>query len=421
MLSQLRLACLGFLFFCLTCLTQAQTFNVINQFDGNPNWMPYSGVTLDPGGNLYGTTTQEGVGTVYKLKHTQNGWTISTLFQFDEGGGPHGSWPWAGVVFGPDGALFGTTDAGGTNNKGLVYKLTPPRTTCRSTRCYWTETVLYNFAGGSDGAYPGYGNVIFDHAGNVYGTTTSGGASPACPSGCGVVYELSHSAAGWTEQVLHRFAGGTDGADPLSGLLLDAAGNLYGTTAEGGGTRCQHGCGTIFELSPSGNDWTERILYRFQGENDGANPLGTLVPDPSGNLFGSTTNYGSQGGGTVYELLPAGETWTFFLLYSLPESAFPGGGPGQLARDSRGDLYGVTLFGGDNGTGSVFELTPQNGLWVYTPLHSFSAGLGIPDGYEPLGAPVLDSNGNLYGTASEGGVNACDFEIQCGTVWEITP
>ncbi len=433
MLPSLRFTSLVLLMFCLglASLTQAQTFTVLNQFDGNPNWQPYSGVTLDSAGNVYGTTTAGGYdqGTVYKVKHTQSGWSISTLFKFDPLGGPDqvGQWPWSGVVFGPDGALFGTTTSGGSHGAGVVYKLTPPRTTCRDTLCYWTETVLYNFAGGGDGAFPAFGNVIFDRAGNLYGTTELGGtSSSACSNGCGVVYELSHSASGWTERVLYRFTGGTDGANPSSTLLLDAAGNLYGTTAYGGGSVCQQrptlDCGTVFELSPSGNGWIERVLYRFQGANDGANPYGGLIADPSGNVYGATAYKGSFNSGTVYELSPNGGSWSFSVLYEFGPDLFGLGGPyGNLAMDSSGTLYGATYGGGDNGTGSVFKLTPQNGTWAYTLLHSFSGGIGIPEGYEPLGTPVLDSNGNIYGTASEGGTNACDFEIQCGTVWEITP
>ncbi len=350
---------------------------------------------------------------------------MTQLFQFPPSSGANvaGSWPWGGVIFGPDGALYGATMEGGSGNAGVVFRLVPPFTTCRSTRCDWTETVLHNFAGGSDGAGPALGNLVFDSDGNLYGTTVAGGANPECLSGCGTVFKLSRSGSGWTEQVVYRFGGGVDGSAPYATLLVDAAGNLFGTTTTGGGSACYNhqGCGTVFELSPVGSGWTERVLYRFQGGNDGATPYGGVIEDTSGNLYGAAANKGSLNGGTVFELSPNGGNWNFSTLYQLGPDLYGLGGPyGNLAMDSSGTLYGVTYGDGANGTGSVFKLTPQNGSWTYTLLHSFDGGQGIPGGYEPLGTPILDSSGNIYGTTAEGGTQNCDFEIQCGTVWEIT-
>jgi uncharacterized repeat protein (TIGR03803 family) len=404
----------------------AQSFDSIYQFSPQSGWQPWAGVTLDAGGNLYGTTTGGGedAGTVYQMKRHLNGWFLTQLFVFDAPGGPNsvGSWPWGGIVFGPDGALYGTTSAGGTSNDGVVYRLVPPATTCRSTRCYWTETVLHNFAGGSDGASPALGNVTFDSTGNLYGTTSVGGSNAECQAGCGVVYKLSRSGSGWTEQVVYRFGGGIDGSDPYGTLLVDAAGNIYGTTVMGGGSGCdnQQGCGTVFELSPSGSGWMEKVLYRFQGGNDGASPYGGLIADHSGNLYGAAAYNGSLNGGTVYELSPNGPSWNFSVLHALgPDQYALGGSLGNLAMDNAGALYGITQGDGNASTGSVFKLTPQNGTWTYTLLHSFDDFLGVPRGYEPLGTPVLDSSGNIYGTTSEGGSHLCDPEVYCGTVWEI--
>ena len=429
--NQFRRSGLCLALFCLlvglTQLGAAQEFRNLFQFSLSSGSAPWAGVTRDAAGNLYGTTSGSGydLATVYKLKRSQGGgWIMNPLFVFDVLGGPNGtgSWPWSGVVIGPDGALYGTTMSGGSQNDGVVYRLAPPPTNCRAAFCYWTETVLYSFTGGSDGNGPGLGNVIFDRAGNLYGTA-GGGANPSCQAGCGVVYELSRSGSGWTEQVLYRFTGGNDGAGPGGTLLLDSAGNLYGTTVTGGGSGCQqgNGCGTVFELSPPGSGWTEKVLYRFQGSNDGANPYGGLISDHSGNLYGAANSKGAQDGGTVFELSPNGANWTFSLLYSLGPDMYGLGGPlGSLVMDSVGALYGVTYGDGANGTGSVFKLTPQNGSWTYTLLFSFDGGLGDPSGYEPLGTPILDGNGNIYGTASEGGTQECDFEVNCGTVWEVS-
>ena len=181
----------------------------------------------------------------------------------------------------------------------MVYSLSPPATGCKTALCPWTETILYQFTGGSDGSNPG-GNLTFDRAGNLYGTTPYGGAF-----GQGTVFKLTPSNGGWTESVLHSFTGGSDGEQPNGGVILDEAGNLYGTTWEGGGSGCWGpGCGTVFQLTPSGSGWKENILYSFQYGTDGGYPIGGLIFDPSGNLYGTTTSGGSGGGGTVFELSP---------------------------------------------------------------------------------------------------------------------
>ena len=245
-----------------------------------------------------------------------------------------------------------------------------------------------------------FGALVFDRAGNMYDTTAVGG------NGNGVVYEMTHSGSGWTEQPLYAFTGTPDGATPYAGLVLDSAGNLYGTTTAGG----LFGQGTVFELSPSGSGWTEQVLYNFQGGSDGSFPTGGLIFDQSGNLYGSTNEGGSGGGGTVFELTPSGGGWTYNLLYSFTGNT--GCGPfANLGLDGAGNVYGTTLCDGANNAGNVFELTPSGGGWTYSSLHDFTNG---SDGGYPYSNVTFDAAGNLYGTASRGGRGV-------GLVWEITP
>lgn len=276
--------------------------------------------------------------------------------------------------------------------------------------------MLYRFTGSSDGATPGSGNVVFDQAGNLYGTTTSGGVQN-CEFGspCGVVYELTPSNGGWTESGLYSFQGGSDGDTPEAGVIFDQAGNLYDTTAYGGLACPGNGCGTVFRLAPSGPDWTEKVLYTFRDGGDGANPEGGLIFDQSGNLYGTAANGGASDGGTVFELTPSSGNWTLALLYSLVGIGNPG--PfGNLTMDAAGNLYGTTAGDGAYGYGSVFKLTPSNGGWTYTSLHDFcSSGIPCSDGAYPYGNVILDENGNLFGTAS------CSGPQGYGVVFEITP
>ena len=398
----------------------AQDFNVIFNLSLQNGWGPVAGVTRDAAGSLFGTTTYGGSlngGTVYELKDSRGHWTFNNLFTFNASTGTTGYYPWSGVVLGPNNELYGTTTQGGSGQAGVVYKLTPPPTACMAVLCPWGQTVLYAFHGSPDGAAPALGNVIFDSAGNLYGTTAEGGAF-----GYGTVFELTPSNGSWTEKVLYSFMGGTDGYGPNGTLVFDSAGNLYGTTAEGGNTGCadNYGCGTAFELSPSGSGWTERILVAFEPGTNGCNPYGGLIFDQSGNLYGTTSDCGlcgsDYGCGTVFELSPNGDNWSFSLLYSFG----PGyGGPmGSLAIDVVGSLYGTTQGDGGYQQGNVFKLTQLNGAWTYTDLHDFTGGY---DGAQPYGTPILDAMGVVYGTTEAGGTQSCGFEEQCGVVWAITP
>ena len=373
--------------------SRAQTFTVLHTFiDAEPD----AGVTMDAAGNLYGTTYSGGtnrVGLVYKLAHKGSGWVLSPLYSFQ--GGHDGSNPVGGITIGRDGNLYGTTVSGGRNDAGAVYKLSPPPTVCKAGPCPWTETLLYQFTGGADGGEPVA--VIFDSAGNLYGTTAVGGIDNN-----GVVFKLtpSGSRSRWSESVLYRFAGPPDGHDPTGALTFDDNGNLYGTT-DLGGTGCN--CGTVYQLTPSGSGWTEQVIYRFQNANDGGAPSGGLILDPEGNLYGAASAGGADDGGTIFELMPSNGNWTFSVLYSPIAGSFQP--VGTLARSPSGMLYGTFSTGpprlnycGDEGCGNVFQLSPSSaGGWVYTSLYEFTGG---DDGGNPTGGLILDSAGNVYGTTS---------------------
>jgi uncharacterized repeat protein (TIGR03803 family) len=246
--------------------------------------------------------------------------------------------------------------------------------------------------------------IIFDQSGNAYGSAAQGGAN-----GAGVVYKLVQSGGSWTETVLHSF-NINDGLSPQSPLILNRIGDLYGTTYEGGILSCgMFGCGTVFELVPSGSGWTLNPLYSFRDQNDGGFPVGGLIFDQAGNLFGTAPFGGVNGGGVVFEITSSG----FSVIYSFAARATPWGG---LSIDAGGSLYGTTLYGGASQDGSVYKLTQTNGICTYTSLHDFTGG---SDGRNPRGIVVFDSTGNLYGTAALGG-NSC-APNGCGTVWEITP
>jgi uncharacterized repeat protein (TIGR03803 family) len=294
-----------------------------------------------------------------------------------------------------------------------------------------TEKVIHTF-NVTNGAHPG-GDLIADANGNLYGVTYGGGNSGgSCTNGgCGVVFQLS-KALGWKETVLHRFSGGgTDGSVPLAGLTFDGAGNLYGTTSNGGpktaGDNCGAGCGTVFKLSPkSGGGWTYSIIYFFKGQGvgDGLGPNTNLVFDGSGNLYGTTSEGGTQNLGAVFELSPSGGGWSESVLYSFAGSSagqYPFGG---LIFDGSGNLYGTTSGGGSaaptcgTGCGVVYELSPGSGGWSETVLHPFNG----TDGFGPTGNLIFDGSGNLYGVTQNGGsvTNACSG-AGCGVVYELSP
>jgi uncharacterized repeat protein (TIGR03803 family) len=299
-----------------------------------------------------------------------------------------------------------------------------------------SETVLHTFSGGRDGAVGGT-QLVADSAGNLYGTTLSGGnKSVSCRSytgviGCGVVFKLTPDAHGsWKETVLYTFSGGKDGSHPVGGVILDSSGNLYGTTRNGG-----VGVGVVFKLTPRAHGpWAENVLYTFTGDEL---PFSGVILDSSGNLYGTAPQGGKYGRGLVFKLTPrAHGPWAETVLYDFP-GITDGNAPfGALTFDSGGNLYGVTYVGGDTsvscdgntGCGVVFKLTPtRSGAWTESVLHAFTGG---PDGAVPLLGVILDSRGNVYGTTLFGGdttANNCrggdgfGTPPGCGVVFKLTP
>jgi uncharacterized repeat protein (TIGR03803 family) len=397
-------------------LAHGQTFSVIYSFfGGSDGASPQAGLTVDDRGNLYGTSVRGGDGgggTVFKMVHQGSGWLFTPLFSFDLRSSSNGIDPQAAVVIGPNGSLYGTTEIGGVDGQGcesygcgVVYNLRPPARATASALGLWTETVLYRFTGNPDGAHP-EAAIVFDQAGNIYGTTLQGGSS-----GWGTAYELLPADGGWSARVLYSFTNGNDGGYLTGSLIFDHAGKLYGLASSGG----PYGNGTVFQLSPSGSFWTESTLYGFPGQGqNGVGPTGGLIFDASGNLYGGTSSGGSNDGGTAFELTPQPNgSWTYRVLYNFIFSGTTTPGPlCSLTMDTAGNLYGTTFGDGAYGFGSVFKLTPSGGSWTYTDLHDFTGG---DDGRYPAGSVIFDQAGNLYGTTTGGGT------FGYGVVFEITP
>jgi uncharacterized repeat protein (TIGR03803 family) len=383
----------------VVCLpsVQAQTFSVLYTFTGGTDGSnPYAGLIQDKSGNLYGTTYQggssscgggAGCGVVFKVDTSGH---ETVLYTFT--GPPDGANPYGGLVMDSSGNLYGTTYVGGASAFGSVFKVDSSG----------HETVLYSFTGGTDGANPRAG-LIRDAAGNLYGTTVGGGAD-----GDGTVFKLDSSG---NESVLHSFAGyPKDGAGPFGGLIRDAAGAFYGTTNAGG----HYGPGTVFKLDKAGN---ETVLYSFANGADGGRPRPGVIRDTAGNLYGTTKNGGVGGPGTncalygcgvVFKVSKAGKET---VLYSFTGTGGDGLGPwARLVQDGAGNLYGTTLSGGTNGGGTVFKL---DNTGKETVLHSF---VGSTDGAHPYAGLIMDSAGNLYGTTYNGGPSNGH-----GTVFMIAP
>lgn len=282
-----------------------KTYTVIYNFSGGSDGAnPWSGLTIDAAGNLYGTTLNGGggYGSAFELIRSKSGFTFNSLYRFT--GGADGAGPVARIVLGSDGTLYGTTHAGGKldcgvpgfqyTGCGVVFNLRP-----QTGKSLWTESVLYTFTGAGDGANP-WGNVTFDHSGNLYGTAEFGGDSSCVltSSGCGTVFKLVPSGGSWTESVLYSFTNGPDGSRPYAGLTFDTSGNIYGTNFLGAGAGCDGvfpspGCGTVFKLTPAGSGWVENTVYAFQGGSDGGWSQTGAIVDQAGNLYTATSSYGS--------------------------------------------------------------------------------------------------------------------------------
>ena len=408
----------------------------------------YPGAALMFGqdGSLYSTASGGGCGgalhcgTLFQLlppAQGQTSWTFNPVYYFCDDTPPpegqpclQGAWPQAGLVtdsaVDSSGSFYTTTWIGGTDNFGIVTKITPPA----QGQTNWTGTVIYNFTGGVDGGFP-LAALIADQSGALYGTTTLGGLYNN-----GAVFKLTPPGKGqtnWTETTIWSFAGGTfDGSYPIAGLIADKTGALYGTTYSGG----YYASGTAFQLTPPGqgqSDWTETVLWDFLGTTlelaDGAFPAGTLLMDANGNLYGTTTAGGYLlNDGTVFMLTPPSEGqpyWTETILWSFSgaKGALPYGG---LIMDKNGKLYGTTYSGGHANDkmfgGTIFRLNPptkKKTSWSETVLYKFKGG---SDGAAPYDSLVPDAQGNLYGTTAYGGGNACQssYGLGCGTVFQLT-
>lgn len=307
-----------------------------------------------------------------------------------------GSVPYPALIFDAKGNLYGTTLVGGASGAGTVFELTP-------SNGKWTEKVLYSF-NGQDGAEP-VASLIFDAKGNLYGTTSGGGAN-----GAGTVFELTSSKGTWTEKMLYSF-NGQDGAEPEGGVIFDAKGNLYGTTTQGG----TYDDGTVFELTPSNGKWTEKVLHSFNPNGrDALFPEAAVISDSKGNLYGTTYGGGTYGAGAVFELTPGSkDTWTAKVLHSFNFNGKDGiVSEAPLIFDAKGNLYGTTTAGGTYDEGTVFELTPSNGKWTEKVLHSFNHNSG---GSVLFAGLTFDAKGNLYGSTYAGGA------YSYGTVFELMP
>jgi len=403
---------------------------VLYSFQGGPDngSVPAGGVVFDKQGNLYGVTSDGG--GVYQLVPPvkQGGaWTETVLYVFKGNSKGDGATPEGGLVIDAAGNLYGTTAYGGTGNCvllgtsvgcGTVYELSPPA----QKGGPWTETVLYSFPTSKQGYFP-WGDLVFDGAGNLYGATYFGGGKGTTCNPyyqyCGTVFELSPpktKGGAWTEKVLHSFAGGTDGANPNGGLVLDRKGAVYGTTVWGGSTGCQGpGCGTAFKLvlpAKTGGMWTEKILHRFTDGNDGAGPNGGLIFDAKGLLYGAAGGGGSQGSGVIFRLARAKQSgrWVEAVLYSF-QAGTDGGDPQGLVFDSLGNLY--------CSSGPIVRLKPpklKGSSWTLDVLYKFK---GSPDGRNPLEL-TFGAGGVLYGTTLYGGAGQ-SCQGGCGTVFKAWP
>jgi len=405
---------------------------------GTDGYNPDGGLVADAAGNLYGTNTWGGpdsaapYGTVFELTPpaTAGGdWTKTVLYSF-LGGANDGATPFGTLIFDKAGNLYGTTEAGGPSNTGTVFELSPPAVAGGN----WTETVLYIFPADTTQGYSPFGKLTFDGIGDLYGTTQFGGTGKfglACSiNGCGTVFQLKPPATAgesWTASVLYNFGSfDVDGTEPGRGLAF-RRGSLYGTTLNGGASNN----GTIFRLAQDHGVWSEQILYNFSGA-EGANPMGRLIYDSAGNLYGTARSGGdvnsatcSLGCGAVFELSPPvtpGDPWVETTLYKFSGGRDGGSPYTAVLRDKLGRLYGTSTAGGANNSnntgdnGTVFRLSPPvvpGDSWKETLLHVFH-GASSNDGSFPAGDLILINGSGLFGTTLEGG------STNSGTVFNIT-
>ncbi len=380
----------------------SQTFQVLHAFSGPPNDgdTPTTSVAITADGNVFGTTNDGGVnsacdgncGVAFELSKGFGHWKENVFYNFGPSDGNSLD------LYGPlaidsSGNIYGTQYIGGDPacNCGAIYQLT-------ETGGVWTENVLHAFAGGtSDGAFSNSG-LVPDGAGNLYGSTQAGGTNGG---GNGIIFELTPNGDGtWNYNIIYQFMygvdGSSDGSGPWGQLTIDSLGNIYGTTYGGG----IYGYGTAFRLSPSGGAWTESVLFNFTLDY-GSTPFPTgVVEDAAGNLYGTTQNGGAYGVGTIYELTPTKGFWNRTILHTFTGSADGALPYSILAIDASGNLYGAADFGGAFGFGNIYKMARADGKWKETVLHQITNGT---DGRNPFPAVVLDSTGNLYGVCVSGG------------------
>jgi uncharacterized repeat protein (TIGR03803 family) len=410
----LTVLCCAVTAFATAELATAQSYRVLYTFAGTPDGAsPIQSDLIDVNGTFFGTTNaggDYGFGTIFQL----NGLGEETvLYSFT--GGTDGAFPDAGLVRDSAGNMYGTTEHGGNlscaiGNSigcGVVYKIS-------STAQF---SVLYAFTDKTDGAWPQ--GLIMDSVGNLYGTTAFGGdltCTIELPYGCGVVYRLDSNG---NLTSLYSFSDGPGGTLPDGFLTLDASGNLYGATSSGGIlTYCPDiGCGVLYKLDTSGN---ETVLYSFTNRTDGGNPLGHLQLDSEGNVYGTTYQGGdlscsglrfTLGCGVVFEVTPSGKE-KILHTFTGADGANPGFG---LLRNSSGNFYGTTVYGGVENMGTVFEVGAKGGERV---VYSFT---GAADGGLPQSGITLDAKGNLYSSTSSGGDLACNPPAGCGTLFRMRP
>jgi uncharacterized repeat protein (TIGR03803 family) len=382
----------------------SETEKVIHGFQTNTGDTPFSTLVFDSAGNLYGTTevggeSACGCGTVFQLTPTGGGWKYRVIHTFQGSSDGDGGYP----AFTSGLVLDKAGNVYGTTVEGGASNAGSVFEVSPNPDGAWTEKIIHSFSGTPDGSSPQAG-LAFDAAGNLYGTTVEGGSN-----GAGAVFELSPtSGGGWSESVIHSFSG-ADGSEPYAPPTVDAAGNLYGTTCFGGADTV----GTVFKLSPqSGGGWAESVLYSFTGKEDGGNPQAGLLLDSSGNLDGVTfDNQTFNSYGVVFRLTPNGQGgWTESILHSF--TGTDGEDPrGPVSQDAAGNLYATTYVGGANGGGTVVELSPHSkGGWTTKVVFDFLIGTG---GWAPIGGVIPDSSGRLYGTTAYAmGSGGVVFELQ---------
>ena len=410
--------CLLVSWFCAPASGQS-TEAVLYSFGAYPTdgIFPQGGLLFDSAGNIYGTTngggeycqSEGGCGTIYELSPAADGeWTETILYNFCSAGYPtcaDGSVPNAGLIMDGQGNLYGTTHSGGTELYGVVFRLSPPT----NGNAQWAYAVLWRFAR-VDGANPGYGKLNMDSSGSIYGTTQSGGKH-----GFGTVFQLSPRSDGtYSLSTLHSFSG-RDGAYPAYGVAIDEAGNLYGTTVNGGlyNANCHPGCGVVYEVTSLNGTWQYTVLYQFNGV-DGQNPFSPISLDPTGELYGTfevggggSCFFGTCGG--VFKLVPEsgsagnrGKKYTFYF-----DDNQGGGNPQSGVVVGPGNtLYGSLGFGGN----SVYELNYENETVLYT----FCSLPNCADGSIPALGDIVARQGSVYGSTSEGGL------YNLGVVYSLT-